>query len=148
MGRKLWRDTLLCTYYSKTFGCSSKYHENFTPVRWILFNTLCRIDNRCICYSKCTDPAPISPINYSAIPPLTRKYACREFFIDSDRKMQYLLNRSFNFRYVYIWSLEKMCLTKRDSWRLYLMNFFFQVCNCNITILRVASTATLQLQLG
>ena len=39
--RKLWRDTLLCIYCTKTFCCSSKYHENFTPVRWILFNTLC-----------------------------------------------------------------------------------------------------------
>jgi hypothetical protein len=42
---------------------------------------------------------------------------------------------------------KKMCLTKWDPWRLYLTNFFFQVCNCNLTVLWVAIMSATQLQL-
>ena len=62
-------------------------------------------------------------------------------------KIHYLINRNSNFRSVCTSLLEKMCLTNRDPWRLYLMNLFFQVRNCNFTVLWVAITATAQLQL-
>ena len=70
------------------------------------------------------------------------------FFLIQIEKVQYLLNRSSDSRSVCTRLLEKLCLTNRDPWRLYLMNLFFQVRNCNFTVLWVASTATTQLQLG
>ena len=70
------------------------------------------------------------------------------FLIRIEKKMQYLLNHSFASRSVCTRLLEKLCLTNRDPWRLYLMTLFFQVRNCNFTVLWVASTATTQLQLG
>jgi hypothetical protein len=72
----------------------------------------------------------------------------RIFFFIRIEKMQYLLNRSSDSRSVCSGLLEKLCLTNRDPWRLYLMTLFFQVRNCNFTVLWVASTATTQLQLG
>ena len=81
-------------------------------------------------------------------PPPTRKHACREFFLIRIEKKQNLLNRSSDSRSVCSRLLEKLCLTNQDPWRLYLMNLFFQVRNCNFTVLWVAITATSQLQLG
>ena len=47
-------------------------------------------------------------------PATHQEAACREYFIDLDKKIQYLLNRSSDFRSICIRLLEKMCLTKRD----------------------------------
>ena len=69
-------------------------------------------------------------------------------FLIRIEKIQYLLNRSSDLRSVCSRLLEKLCLTNRDPWRLYLMNLFFQVLNCNFTVLWVAKTATTQLQHG
>ena len=72
----------------------------------------------------------------------------KNLFLIWIEKMQYLLNRSSDSRSVCSRLLEKLCLTNQDPWRLYLMNLFFQVRNCNFTVLWVAITTTAQLQLG
>ena len=89
--------------------------------------------------------------------------ACRESFLFRIEKMQYLLNRSSNFRSVCTRLFKKMCLTKWDPTWLYLTNFFFEYViatslyyelpswlqhNCNLTVAYLAHCSTLTFFIG
>ena len=81
-------------------------------------------------------------------PAIHQEAACREFFIDLNKKNTISLEPQLRFQIYLHQVVGKNVLNKTRSIKTIFDELFFQVCNCNITILCVAIIATLQLQLS